>query len=151
MEELKLKPLKVEKGNSTVYDINYHIVFCPKYRKNVLTEKIRDDLKLIFQTITSSNLWKIIEMEVMEDHVHLFISAHPKFSPTDIVKKLKGISARQIFLKFPKFKKKEYWGGHLWSKGYFIGTVGNVTKDAIKKYIQANTKLNTQLGNSSKH
>ena len=150
MEELKLKPLKVEKGNSTIYDINYHIVFCPKYRKNVLTEKIRDDLKLIFQTITSSNLWKIIEMEIMEDHVHLFISAHPKFSPTDIVKKLKGISARQIFLKHLEFKKKEYWGGHLWSKGYFIGTVGNVTKDAIRKYIQSNTKLNT-LGNSSNH
>lgn len=150
MEKLKLKPLKVEKGNSTIYDINYHIVFCPKYRKSIFVDKLRDDLKLIFQTITSSNLWKIIEMEVMEDHIHLFISAHPKFSPTDIVKKLKGISARQIFLKHPKFKKKEYWGGHLWSKGYFIGTVGNVTKDAIKKYIQANTQLNT-LGNSSNH
>jgi len=67
-----------------------------------------------------------------------------------MIKKLKGISARQIFLKFPKFKKKEYWGGHLWSKGYFIGTVGNVTKDAIMKYIQSNTKLNT-LKNSSNH
>ena len=110
MERLKLKPLKVEKGNSTVYDINYHIIFCPKYRKNVLTEEIRDDLKLIFQTITSSNLWKIIEMEIMEDHIHLFISAHPKFSPTDIVKKLKGISARQIFLKFPKLRKKNIGG-----------------------------------------
>ncbi len=150
METLSIKPLEVSKSNSTVYDINYHIVFCPKYKKPIFVDELRKDLKLIFQTITSSNLWKIIEMEIMPDHVHLFISAHPKFSPTDIVKKLKGISARQIFLKYPKFKKREYWGGNLWSQGYFIGTVGNVTKDAIKKYIQANTKLNTK-GNSSHH
>ena len=69
MEKLNIKPLKVKKGNSTVYDINYHIVFCPKYRKSILMDEIREDLKMLFRTIASSNLWNIIEMEIMEDQL----------------------------------------------------------------------------------
>lgn len=135
------QPIKVnlDKGNSTTYNINYHIVFCPKYRKEVLINEIKNNLDLIFRSIADSNNWRIIELEIMPDHIHLFISAHPKHSPMEIVKQLKGISARLIFLKFPKFKQKEFWGGHLWSGGYYIGTAGVVTNEAIKKYIQANS------------
>src|SRR3989338_3774187 len=87
--------------------------------------------------------WKLIEMEIMPDHVHLFVSAHPKQSPLEIVKKLKGISARLIFKKYPKFQKKEFWGKHLWSGGYYVGTAGIVTAESIQKYILAQTKANS--------
>ena len=145
MVEQLPKLLKIEntKGNSCVYNINYHIVFCPKYRKQVLNESIKEDLELIFKSVISSNDWKLLELEVMPDHIHLFVSAHPKQSPLEIVKKLKGISARLIFKKYPKFQKKEFWGKHLWSGGYYVGTAGIVTAESIQKYILAQTKANS--------
>ena len=145
MVEQLPKLLKIEntKGNSCVYNINYHIVFCPKYRKKVLNESIKEDLEIIFKSVISSNDWKLLELEVMPDHVHLFVSAHPKQSPLEIVKKLKGISARLIFKKYPKFQKKEFWGKHLWSGGYYVGTAGIVTAESIQKYILAQTNANS--------
>lgn len=143
VEQFKVKPLVLEKGYSCAYNINYHIVFCPKYRKSVLTENIKKDLEMIFKSIIQSNNWTLLQMEIMPDHIHIFASAHPKHSPLEIVKKLKGISARLIFKKYPNFQKKEYWGGHLWSGGYYIGTAGVVTTEAILKYIQSQTKANS--------
>ena len=145
MVEQLPKLLKIEntKGNSCVYNINYHIVFCPKYRKQVLNESIKEDLEIIFKSVIFSNDWKLLELEVMPDHIHLFVSAHPKQSPLEIVKKLKGISARLIFKKYPKFQKKEFWGKHLWSGGYYVGTAGIVTAESIQKYILAQTKANS--------
>ena len=145
MVEQLPKLLKIEntKGNSCVYNINYHIVFCSKYRKQVLNESIKEDLEIIFKSVISSNDWKLLELEVMPDHIHLFVSAHPKQSPLEIVKKLKGISARLIFKKYPKFQKKEFWGKHLWSGGYYVGTAGIVTAESIQKYILAQTKANS--------
>ncbi|PIN88533.1 IS200/IS605 family transposase [Candidatus Pacearchaeota archaeon CG10_big_fil_rev_8_21_14_0_10_35_13] len=145
MVEQLPKLLKIEntKGNSCVYNINYHIVFCPKYRKQVLNESIKEDLEIIFKSVISSNDWKLLELEIMPDHIHLFVSAHPKQSPLEIVKKLKGISARLIFKKYPKFQKKEFWGKHLWSGGYYVGTAGIVTAESIQKYILAQTKTNS--------
>jgi len=145
MVEQLPKLLKIEntKGNFCVYNINYHIVFCPKYRKQILNEGVKEDLEIIFKSIISSNDWKLLELEIMPDHIHLFVSAHPKQSPLEIVKKLKGISARLIFVKYLKFQKKEFWGKHLWSEDYYVGTAGIVTAEAIQKYIQAQTKANS--------
>ena len=106
VEQFMVKPIKIEKGNSCIFNVNYHIVFCPKYRKAVLTEKIKEDLELIFKSVISSNDWKLLQMEIMPDHIHLFISAHPQTSPMEIVKKLKGISARLIFKKYPKIEAR---------------------------------------------
>ena len=149
-EQILIKPVTMSKGNHCIYDINYHIVFCPKYRKEVLSGQIKNELELIFKDIITKNNWKLIEMEIMLDHIHLFISAHPKFSSTEIVKKLKGVSARLLFKKYPEFQRKEYWSRNLWSQSYYVGAAGVVTKETIKKYIQANTQLNT-LENSSNH
>jgi len=139
VNDFMIKPLKIERGNSTVYNINYHIVFCPKYRKKVLKDEIKEELNTIFRTICLSNDWNLIELTIMEDHIHIFVSCHPKNSPVEIVKKLKGISSKLIFKKFPEFKEKEYWGKHLWSEGYYVGTAGVVTSEAIQKYIVANS------------
>jgi putative transposase len=139
VEKFKVKKVNVNFIESAAYNINYHVVFCPKYRKPVLIEKIKATLDTIFRSICATEEWQIIEMKIMPDHVHLFISSRPKSSPMEIVKKLKGISARLIFRKYPEFKQKRFWGGHLWSEGYYIGTAGVVTSEAIEKYIIANS------------
>ena len=125
-------------GNSCKYEIYYHIVFCPKYRKPILTKEVKDWLKNSIPIICESKEWKIISLEIMPDHIHIFISSHPKESPTGIVKILKGVTALRLFKQFPKLKQ-EYWNGHIWSSGYYVGTAGSVTKDSIKKYIEENS------------
>ena len=79
-------------------------------------------------------------MEVMEDHVHVFISAPPRYSPSDLVQILKSISAREIFKKFPRMKR-QMWSGKIWSDGYFVRSVGDlVTAEIIRKYIEYQNK-----------
>jgi len=121
-------------GNA-VYNLNYHVVFCPKYRKSILTGSVKDDLTLIFGTICESNNWELMAMEITDDHIHLFVSALPVTSPATIVKLLKGVSARQLYLKHPELKK-QLWKGHIWSSGYYIGTAGTVSANSIREYIQ---------------
>ena len=134
-----VEKLALKKTSSSVYNINYHIVFCPKYRKQILQGDIREFVKECFETISSASDYTLIEMEIMPDHVHIFLSAKPDVSPMNIVKKLKGVSALRIFKKFPDIRKKEYWGNHFWSSSYYVGTAGVVTAEAIRKYIEANS------------
>ena len=124
----------VEKTSSSVYNINYHIVWCPKYRKPILTGNIKQFLKTCLETIAETKEWKILELQIMPDHIHLFISAKPMFSPTAMVKVLKGVSGLQLFKQYPELKK-DYWGGHIWSPSYYVGTAGKVSAETIRKYI----------------
>jgi putative transposase len=121
--------------SSAVYNINYHIVWCPKYRRGILKDKVEEFLKSCLQTICETKKWKLLEMEVMPDHIHIFISAPPFDAPTDIVKVLKGVTARRLFMEFPQLKKK-LWKGSLWSPSYYVGTAGHVSAETIKRYIE---------------
>lgn len=123
------------KTSSSVYNINYHFVWCPKYRKELLKDKIKDFVEDTLKTICLSKGWKILEIQVMPDHIHLFISTPPYESPTGIVKVLKGTSAIQIFKKFTRLRK-DLRKGHIWSPSYYVGTAGKVTEETIKRYIQ---------------
>lgn len=122
-------------GRTCVYNIGYHIVWSTKYRRKVLEGDIEIRLKALFQEIADEFEFQIKEMELMPDHCHVFVSCHPKKSPSDIVKCLKGITARKLLLEFPIIKKK-LWGGHLWNPSYYIGTVGNMSKEVVLRYIQ---------------
>lgn len=117
-----------------VYNIYYHMVWSTKYRKPVLTGKIEEYLKGLHEQIAKEKGVSLIEQEIMPDHVHLFVSAHPKFSPSQMVKIFKGITAKFIFEKFPELKS-QLWKGHLWNPSYYCGTCGDVTKETIKMYI----------------
>jgi putative transposase len=130
---------EIRSTGNAVYNLNYHIVFCPKYRRSILAGSVENDLALIFGTICESNNWKLMAMEIMEDHVHLFVSAPPITSPATIVKLLKGVSARQLYLKHPELKK-QLWKGHIWSSGYYIGTAGTVSANSIREYIRGQEK-----------
>jgi putative transposase len=111
-----------------------------KYRHSVLLTDIEDYLKELFQEIAKKKEFEVVMVEVGErDHVHVFASAHPKVAPSYIVKMLKGISARKLFLKFPQLKEKMV-GGHLWNSSFFIETIGSVSEQAIKEYIDNQKK-----------
>ena len=119
------------RGNQ-VSMINYHIVFCPKYRRGLLVGKIKKRLEEIMQNVALENGWEIIAKEVMPDHVHLFVSADTLTRPHIVVKRFKGRSSRFLRNEFPELLKMPT----LWTHAYFISTAGNVSASVIKKYIE---------------
>ena len=125
----------MKKTSSSVYKLNYHIVWCPKYRTPVLVGKIKEFLEDQILTITATKNWEVLELQVMPAHIHLFISTPPTESPVGIVKVLKGVTGLRLFKKYPKLKK-EYWGGHIWSPSYYIGTAGQVSAETIRNYLE---------------
>lgn len=126
---------KLIKARTCVYNINYHIVWTVKYRHNILTGKVEDYLKLELLNIAKEKDFIIQAMECNEDHIHLFVSAHPKISPSYIVKMCKGISGRRLFIKFPEISKK-LWKNTLWNSSFYIETIGSTSEVNIKRYIE---------------
>ncbi len=124
-------------ARTCVYNVNYHIVWSTKYRRKILTDEIALYLKELFQEIATSKEFEVVLAEIGEqDHVHVFASAHPKISPSYIVKMLKGISGRQLFLKYPEIKEK-LGKGHLWNSSFYLETIGSISEETIKKYIES--------------
>ncbi len=129
----------IRRSKHAVYDLKYHIVWIPKYRKQILDRDVSEYMKGIFRRIAEEYEFWIDTMEVMEDHVHIFIEVPPRYSPAEAVQILKSISAREVFKKFPKLRK-QLWAGEVWSDGYFVRSVGDkVTSDIIRKYIEYQT------------
>jgi len=129
----------IKSTRHAVYDLKYHLVWVPKYRKNIFDDEIRESVKEVFQKIAEEYEFEIDTMEVMEDHVHVFIEAPPRYSPSQIVQIIKSMSAREIFKKYPKLRK-QLWAHELWNDGYFVRSVGDkVTADIIRKYIKYQT------------
>ncbi|PAV10662.1 transposase [Methanosarcina spelaei] len=128
--------------------ITYHIVLVPKYRYNIFYNKhIKKDCELILINICAKNGYKIHAMEVVDNHVHLFLEFHPSSSLSKVIQYLKGGSSYRLFRLHPDLKN-QYWGGSLWSNGKFYRSVGNVTADTIKHYIkesQGKTSEESQL------
>jgi len=120
---------------NAVYEINYHFVWSTKYRKSVLVPPVDETLKKVFAQTADEHGYEMLGMEVMPDHVHLFLSAPPAVSPAVIAKILKGTSARRLFLAHPQLKHR-LWGGHLWNPSYYVGTAGHVSAETIKRYIE---------------
>jgi len=112
------------------------MVWIPKYRKMILKGDLAKRLKVVFQEIAERYEFEIDTMEVKDDHVHLFLSAPPRYSPARVVQVIKSISAKMVFREFPEVKK-QLWGGEFWSNGYFVRSVGDkVTSDLIRRYIK---------------
>ena len=136
-------PLK--RTSHAVYEAKYHLVWCPKYRKKILAEKIRPRVKELFVEISSHFDFEIDRCEIAEDHIHILISFPPKYSVSRVIGILKSISGSKIFKEFPRVKK-QLWGGHFWEQGYFYRTVGEqVTDDVIRKYIENHSFSQNQL------
>ena len=123
-----------------VCNINYHMVWSVKYRRKVLTADVEAFLKEIVQQIALDKGFTVHLFEVGEcDHVHCFVSAPPKLSITAIVKYLKGISGRKLLEHFPDLRN-ELWKGELWNHSYYVETIGSVSEENIKRYIERQSK-----------
>ena len=127
---------KIRKTKHSVYSINYHIVFCPKYRHHIFKDELEYEILKLFKVISYNYGFEVLEQEIMPDHIYLFISAPPTIAPTELVKIIKSVSSNKMFKAFPSLKKNKFWGSGLWSKGYYIGTARAVSSEIIKKYIQ---------------
>ena len=126
----------IKRTKHAVYDLKYHLVWVPKYRAHILGGEVRRYLKEVFVRIAEEYEFHIDTMEVMQDHVHIFIEAPPSYSPGRLVQVLKSISARELYKRFPVMRK-EMWSGKIWNEGYFVRSVGDkVTADIIRKYIE---------------
>lgn len=130
---------KYTHGRTSVYNLNYHIVFGTKYRNKWMTSELEEEIKDIFRRIAEENGFSIEHMEIgKDDHVHLLVSAPPKISVTVIVSCLKGTSSFRLFRLHPELKEY-YWlkqgDRHLWSPSYFVESIGTTNQAAVAKYI----------------
>ena len=110
------------------YELYYHIVFIPKYREPRLTGATKERLKTIFAEICDDKDLELVEVEIMPDHVHLFVGSPPRNEPSLLVNWLKGISAR--------YYNQRYDDRIKWTRSYYVGTAGSVSKDAVEQYIR---------------
>ncbi len=126
----------VKRTHHAVYDLKYHFVWAPKYRKKILRGDVAEYVEEIFQRIAGEYEWEIDEMAVEPDHVHLFIQVPPRYAPAQMVQIMKSISARETFERFPHLRK-QLWAGEFWGAGYFVRSVGDkVTAEVIRNYIR---------------
>jgi putative transposase len=119
-----------------IYLINYHLIWCPKRRRPVLVDKVKNRLMQIIKDKALKIGVDILAFEIMPDHVHLFISAYPTIPAHKIVKEFKGISSNLLRKDFPHLLKLP----SLWTHSYFVSTAGNVSSQTIQKYIEAQSK-----------
>lgn len=124
------------KNAGAVFSLKYHLVWCPKYRRAVLTSPVDNRLRVLLTQKSTEMEATIHALEIMPDHVHLFIETDPRWCPAEIAYRLKGFTSRILRKEFPALKSRL---PTLWSRSYFIASVGSVTEKSIKKYI-ANQK-----------
>lgn len=117
-----------------VFSLKYHLVFCPKYRRPVLTGDVETRLKELLNEIATDNGWTLHAQEVMPDHVHLFLETRPEWAVTEVVNRIKGITSRTLRAEFRSLVTRL---PTLWSRSYFAASVGAVSEATIRHYIEA--------------
>ena len=123
------------KTSHTTYDCKYHIVWITKYRKRVLEGLLAERVRDLLRQICKENEVEIIKGHVSKDHIHLFVSVPPHLAISKLVQYLKGKSSYKI-MQENKQVSKMFWGRHLWGRGYFVATSGNITDEVILAYIK---------------
>lgn len=118
---------------TTVYNIGYHLIWCPKYRRKVLTDEIAERLRELLLQKADEIEVEIAQMEIMPDHVHLFVKATPTNSPHFIVQQLKSYTSRMLRQEFPSLKSRL---PSLWTRSYYCESVGHISEETIRKYIE---------------
>jgi putative transposase len=124
------------KSSHTTYLLHYHFVFIPKYRKPVLKGDVALRLRELVRQICNEHDIEIMKGHVSRDHVHLLLSVPPSMAPSRVMKAIKGRTAHHLMMDF-RALRKEFWGRHLWARGFFVATSGNITDEAISQYIES--------------
>jgi len=130
--EINTPNKKYKTTHSLVYSCQYHVIFCPKYRRSVLTQGIDIRLKELIVEKQEEYGYTLMEMGIMPDHVHLLLDANPQIGIVSIIAKIKGYTAHTLRKEFPALKKKLPC---LWTRSKFVSTVGAVSLDIVKQYI----------------
>lgn len=126
----------IRRGRHCVFKMHVHLVFVTKYRREVFTKRILDDLNIIFKKVCKDFEAELIEFDGEDDHVHLLVNYPPKVSISKLVNSLKGASSQIIRKKdYPNIKNK-LWGNALWSPSYFASSCGGAPIDVIRQYIE---------------
>jgi len=127
--------VEYRKSSHAIYDIKYHVIWVTKYRYKILKGEIGLRLRELVRQGCEARGITIVQGSIGKDHVHLLLSCPPSLAPSKMVQYLKGRSSHLIQEEFPELKKR-YWGQHLWARGYFCATVGTVTEETVRKYIE---------------
>ena len=128
--------MKARRTAHTVYQLAYHFVWIPKYRLKILAGAPGERLKEMIQEICAAHEWAVEALEVMDDHVHLFVSCPPRWAPAEVMNMLKSLTARGLFEEVPRLRERQ-WGGKLWADGYYVGSSGEqITSELIQRYIR---------------
>jgi putative transposase len=135
LEGEPLEWMRLRSTRHARYWCGYHFVWIPKYRRDVLIGEVAEYTKVVLREILRELECEPLALEVLPDHVHVFALCPPRHSPAYIVNYLKGKSARRILQRFPELKAKAT-RGKLWSRSYFVATVGNVTADIVKRNVE---------------
>ena len=135
------------KGSHSVYDLKYHVIWCTKYRYRILTGEIAARFRELTREICSANYVDIISGSISPDHVHMLLSIPPSVSLSKIMQYIKGKTSRKMMIEFQTLKKR-YWGQHIWAKGYFAVTVGQLNEKEVQEYIE-NQELHHKQDNFS--
>ena len=127
--------MEYRRGSHSIYDLKYHVVFCTKYRYRVLTNQVANRARALIREVCSANYVDIVSGSMSPDHIHLLLSIPPNISVSKIIQYIKGKSSCKLMQEFEVLRKR-YWGQHLWARGYFAVTVGNVNAEDIQRYIE---------------
>lgn len=122
-------------GPHSRFDLKYHFVWITKYRKGVLVGEVGLRLRELVREVCRTYEIEILRGSISRDHVHVLLSCPPNLSPSQIMQYIKGKTSRKLLMEF-RHLQKQYWGRHLWARGYFVASSGNVTDEAIMEYIR---------------
>lgn len=135
MAKLSVKEAEYRRESNSVSLINFHFVFVPKRRKPILVGQVAQRLQEIIFELVLEHQWKLIALEIMPDHVHLLVNVSPTDSAAQVARWVKGRAARHLRSEFPHLLRLP----SLWTPSYFIGSVGSVSTEIVKKYIESQT------------
>lgn len=127
--------MEYRRGSHSLYELKYHVVFCTKYRYRILTGSVAIRARELVREICAANYVDIVSGSMSPDHMHLLISVPPSISLAKIIQYIKGKSSRKLLQEFEHLRKR-YWGQHLWARGYFAVTVGNINTEDVQRYIE---------------
>ena len=137
--------IRFKKLSHTIYECKYHVVFCPKYRYRIfgnsgISEYSRQEL---YRLCRQKDLLEVLELNIQPDHIHMVLSIAPKYSVSSVMGYLKGNLSTRLFHKYHRFGK-QYWGRHLWSRGYCVSSVG-LNEEQIRKYVRWQEKKDKEI------
>ena len=128
---------KITKGRGYVYSIQYHFVWCVKYRRKILDNAVEETLRGILHKVAEDNGFEITEYNSDLDHVHLLVDCSPQQYIPDMMKALKGVSGRLLMKEHGEQLRNKLWGGHIWNPSYFVATVSENTEEQVREYIRS--------------